>query len=110
MEFRDGLKFVNDLNPSSIDITESVEKSEKELMHYDNGSLTPFPTIGDRNQKYQIYAGAIAESATQQALWQADLGGINRYSLQSTEMATLTVLWAICFEDYLIFLRFSTYG
>jgi predicted naringenin-chalcone synthase len=41
-----------------------------------NWSLTPFPTTADRNQKYQICAGAIAESAAQQALWQADLEAV----------------------------------
>jgi alpha-pyrone synthase len=38
-----------------------------------NWSLKPFPTTADRNQKYQDCAITIAESAAQQALWQADL-------------------------------------
>lgn len=38
-----------------------------------NWSLMPFPTTHDRNQQYQLHAGAIAESAAQQALWQTEL-------------------------------------
>jgi alpha-pyrone synthase len=36
-----------------------------------NWSLQPFPTTEARNRTYQDCAGAIAESAAQQALWQA---------------------------------------